>query len=220
MSTRPLAPARGCVLLLFLAATPSAAQRVSVATVRARSGQELLGRPRGSAVSLALPIRGRVGIALSVERLRSEQNGVGIVCGGLINPDRCPIEPYDQTGHLSLTAIGADVRLVRLSVAEVAVQPQISWGKAKTSARGHDTGNRLASEKGQLGFSAGLELRLTPVRRLPLDFVLGAASGWVGPIKNAMLVDGYTPFDRWHSLRAFYVGGALAWRHGERSSAS
>jgi hypothetical protein len=41
--------------------------------------------------------------------------------------------------------------------------------------------------------------------------VAGGTLARVGPANVEGLVDGYTPFDRWYSVRTVYVGGVLQW---------
>jgi hypothetical protein len=198
----------------LVGAASAVAQRATLGAVFATTSHDLLNGPIGPAFSLATPIGRRVDLSLMVERLESTTDGTGVVCGGLINPDRCPVEPFQQKGRLSLVSIGAAVHLASTRIVSVSVQPQFLWGRAQTETNGATTGNRLFSEKGQFGFSGGLEVGLFPAPRLPLGVVLGGTFGRLGPIHSDLLLDGYTPFDDWYTVRSAYVGLALQWRRG------
>lgn len=202
--------------LQLVGATTGVAQRMSVTAVGASASHDLLNRPLGVMASFVLPLAPRVSAAFSVGRLRSTSDGTGVVCGGLIDPGRCSREPFTQTGRLSIVGIGADVRLATARVAEVSLQPQFLWARAESNTLGSVTGNKLFSEKGQLGFSAGLEARSFPVRQSPVGVVIGGTFGRLGPTHSELVPDGYTPFDRWYSLETLYVGGVLDWRRSRR----
>lgn len=197
--------------LHLLGATGVLAQRISVTAVGATTSHELLNRPIGVMASFGVPISRRVHGSFSVARLQRSSDGTGIVCGGLINPSQCPVESFAEKGRISMVGIGADVQLVTARMAGLSVQPQFLWGRARAETLGDVTGNRLFSDRAQLGFSAGVELRSFPGRQFPIGVVAGAALARVGPANVEGLVDGYTPFDRWYSLRTVYVGGVLQW---------
>ena len=200
--------------LQLFCATSGAAQRVTLSAVLASTSHELLDQPFGPVLTLATPIGRRADLAVMVGRLDSKTDGMGVVCGGLIDPSQCPSEPYSQKGRLSMVGIGGDVHLLSSRLASVAVQPMFLWGRARTETNGNTTGNRLFSEKGQWGFSGGLEVRSFPSRRVPLGVVAGGTLGRLGPVKSDLLLDGYTPFDDWYTVRTAYIGLALQWRRG------
>ena len=114
-----------CVAALqMFGATTVVAQRAALMAVFGGASLDLLDRPFGPAFSLATPIGRRVDLSLMVSRLDGSSDGTGVVCGGLINPDSCPSEPFKRKGRLSLIGLGADVRLATTRMATVSVQPQ------------------------------------------------------------------------------------------------
>ncbi len=210
-STRVVA----CVAALqMVGATTVAAQRASLMAVFGGTSHDLLDKPFGPAFSLATPVGRRVELSLMVSRLDGSSNGTGVVCGGLIDPNQCPSEPFKRKGRLSLIGLGADVHLATTRIATVSLQPQFVWGRARTETNGQTTGNRLFSDKGQLGFSGGLELRAFPAPGRPLGLVLGGSFGSLGPATTERRVDGYTPFNDWYTVHTVYAG--LAWESGRR----
>jgi hypothetical protein len=200
----------------LLGATTGVAQRATLTGVVASTTHDLLDRPIGLVLSLATPVGRRADIQVSVGRLQGTNKGTGVVCGGLINPNQCPSEPYEQTGRLSFVAFGADFHVFSSRLVELSLQPQFLWGRARTETEGNTTGNRLFSEKGQYGFSGGLELRAFPVRRVPLGVVIGGAFSRLGPTRSELLLDGYTPFDEWYSVRTVSVGVVYQWPRSRR----
>jgi len=202
-----------CVAALqLLGAASVAAQRASLTAVFGGTSHDVLDTPFGAAFSLGTPVARRVDMLLMVSRLQGSSNGTGPVCGGFI--DSCPSEPYKQQGRLSLIGIGADVHLVTTRMAALSFQPQFLWGRARTETNGKTTGNRLFSDKGQLGFTGGFELRAFPAPGRPLGVVLGGSYGALGPATSERRVDGYTPFNDWGSVHTVYVG--LAWESRRR----
>jgi hypothetical protein len=200
--------------LQIFGATTVAAQRAALMAVFGGTSHDLLDRPFGPAFSLATPVGRRVDLSLMVNRLDGSSTGTGVVCGGLINPNQCPSEPFKRKGRLSLIGLGADVHLATTRMATVSVQPQVVWGRARTETTGQTTGNSLFSEKGQLGFSGGLELRAFPAPRRPLGVVVGGTLGSLGPAKTDRIDDGYTPFNDWYRVHTVYAG--LAWESRRR----
>jgi hypothetical protein len=198
--------------LHLLSASTSAAQRISISDVFANTSQDLLKSPTGPMLTLTTPIARHVDLSLTVSRLQGTEHGNAVVCGGLINPDRCPVEPFAQTGRLSVVGIGADWRLVTTRAVEVSLKPQFLWGRARSETLGGLTGNRLFSDEGQLGFSGGLELRAFPVQRFPVGVVAGGAVGRLGPTHLDNLIDGYSPFNQWFTATTLYVGGVFRFR--------
>jgi hypothetical protein len=204
-----------CVAALqFLCATTVVAQRAAVMAVFGGTSHDLLDSPFGPAFSLATPLGRRVELSLMVSRLDGSSDGTGVVCGGLINPDRCPSEPFTQKGRLSLVGIGADVHLATTRMATLSFQPQFVWGRARSETNGKTTGNSLFSDRAQLGFTGGLELRAFPAPRRPLGLVVGGTVGRLGPAQSDQIVDGYTPFNDWYGVHTLYAG--LAWEARRR----
>lgn len=199
------------ITLALLLRTPASAQTVSVAALRGYSSHDLQPRSDGIIASLILPFHRRVGLAITVDRLRGDQSGTGIVCGGdLINPQECPTESYAQVGRLTTAAVGAELSLFRVQRAELSFRPQVLLGTAKTETLGHETGNTLSASKTVMGFSVGADVRVTPAFRLPLDVVIGAAVRRIGPTARA--ADGYLPFEQWFTSRTIYAGLAVTRR--------
>jgi len=197
----------------FLSATSVASgQHVSVAAVDAWTTHDLVERPSGFAASVAFPLTPRWSFSAGLERVQGDQAGTGVVCGGFIlERDRCPIEPFTQVGRLTLGSIGFDASLLRTTYIELVARPQLLAGSVKSSERGTTTGNNLTAKKIQVGYSAALELRLFPVRRLPLGLVGGVAARRVGPPPgDSDSLDDYTPFQWWYSERTIYAGLALS----------
>ena len=204
-----------CVAALQLfGATNVVAQRATLTGVFGGTSQDLLDAPFGAAFSLGTPVGRRVDLLLMVNRLQGTSNGTGVVCSGLVNPASCPSEPYTRQGRLSLIGIGADVHLATTRLATLSFQPQFVWGRAQTETNGKTTGNRLFSEKGQLGLTGGLELRAFPAPGRPLGVVLGGSFGTLGPATTERRVDGYTPFNDWYSVHTVYAG--LTWESRRR----
>src|SRR5512147_2491300 len=111
------------VALNALVASRTLAQRVDVAFARATTTHSLLNEPTGPVLSLGMPLYKRLGASFSGGWLRGTSTGIGVVCGGLINPDRCPTEPFDQTGHLFVVGLGANVRLLSTSFIRLSGRP-------------------------------------------------------------------------------------------------
>ena len=193
--------------------TPSAAQTLSVAALRGYSDHDLQPRSDGITASLIVPLHPRIGLAVAIDRLRGDQAGAGIVCAGLINPIQCPTEPYAQVGRLTTAAVGADVPLFRRRYVERALRPQVLMGSVKTETLGHETGNTLSASKTVVGLSMTGDVRITPLPRLPIDLVLGAAVRRP-PTAGVHVADGYTPFEQWFTSRTVYAGLAVSRRQG------
>jgi hypothetical protein len=211
MPRRRLIFACASTSLLALAARQGEAQWVTVTAVRASTSHDLLQRPTGFGVSLAVPIWRRVDVSIVVQRLTGEASGVGIVCAGLIDPDRCPVEPFGQEGRVQTVGIGAAIAVMRARHIELVAAPHLLVGTARSSMHGLVSGNELPTDKSQVGVSATLEARVMPAPRLPVGLVVGGALGRLGPTTQDLVVDGYTPFERWYTIRSVYVGGALSW---------
>ena len=195
-----------------LASPQAYAQRASVQAVAAQTTHDLLPRGGGAGASLTVPVRNRVGLAVLIERFSGDDRGAGFACAGLIDPGRCPVEPLDRGGSRFTLGVGADVSLWENRRVEFAVLPHVLVAHAASTVRGTSSGNELRAEKTELGFSAALESRFTPSARMPLSVIVGGAMRRLGPVKTEVVVDGYTPFDRWYSARVLYVGAAASWR--------
>lgn len=198
-------------LLVTVAASPCAAQRLAVEGVLGSSSHPLLDGPRGIAGSLTFPGESRIRFMLVAERLTSETSGTGVVCAGLIDPTRCPNEAFEQDARLSGAGVAVAVRLVRLPVAEVELMPRLLFGRARTVTQGLESGNELAADNGQVAFSLGAELRIIPARQLPLDVFIGGSAGGIGPLGTESAFDRYRPFDSWETLHRVYAGAAFRW---------
>jgi hypothetical protein len=188
------------------------AQRVSVAAVNARTTHDLLDQPAGVSVSVAMRLTRRLAASITLERLRSDASGTGIVCGGLINPDRCPVEPFTQTGRLSFVGIGPQLSLLGRPHLDLVIRPELLIGHVESTVRAPGSGNVLPADKAEIGFSAGLELRVIPAVKFPLELIAGGTARRLGPQHQELVLDGYTPFESWYSVRTIYAGAALAWR--------
>jgi hypothetical protein len=205
-----LTTAIGCVVG---AGGNTSAQRVSVAAVDVWTTHDLLERPRGFSASVSFPLTARWSWSLTVERARGDRTGTGVVCGGFIlEPDRCPAERFTQVGRLTLGGVGVEALLVRTSRLGLVARPQLLAGEVRSAERATASENFLDASKAAIGFSAGLELRATPVRRVPLDLIGGATTGRVGPLVHDQSLDAYIPFERWYSVRSLYAGVSLAVR--------
>lgn len=198
-------------LLLTVVVSPCAAQRLAVEGVLGSSSHPLLDDPRGIAGSLTFPGQSRIQFMLVAERLTSETSGMGVVCAGLIDPTRCPTEPFEQEARLSGAGVGVAVRLVRLPAAELALVPRLLFARVRTVTEGLQTDNELAADNGQVAYSLGAELRIIPARQLPLDVFVGGSVGGIGPLGTENALDGYRPFDSWESLHRAYAGAAFRW---------
>ncbi|HEX6053882.1 MAG TPA: hypothetical protein VFZ21_31645 [Gemmatimonadaceae bacterium] len=194
---------------LLLPATTLPAQRLTGAAAWAESSHPLLDRLHGVAVSVGIPVTGRWSVLLSADYLHGAEMGSGIVCSDVIDPDGCPVEAFREQYRLVTAGTGADALLVRGRYAEIAATSRITVGRASATKRGQTTHNRLEASKAQIGLSLGIELRLSPAPRIPVALVLGADAGSQGPLTR--VADGYTPFERWHTMRAVYAGGSVAW---------
>jgi hypothetical protein len=188
----------------------ASAQQVSVAVVDAWTSHDLLERPKGFAAYVSFPRTAKWSWSIAVEEVRSDRAGTGVVCGGLINPDRCPVEPLTQVGQLTLAGVGAEAALLRTTHVALVVRPQLLVGSVRSTERGTATGNTLTASKTQVGVSAALELRIFPVRRSPFGLIGGVAARRVSPLVHDQSLDAYTPFERWYSMRSLYAGVSLA----------
>lgn len=194
-----------------LSARAGFAQHLSVAAVGAQTTHKLLPRSTGVGGTLTVPLWRRAGLSVLVERTSGGATGMGVVCAGLVNPDRCPVEPFEQSGTLFSFGVGADLSLWRSEHVDLAALPHVLFAHARSSLQGSLTRNELDAEKSQLGFSGALEARVTPAPSVPLAFVLGAATRRVGPVSREQVVDGYTPFEGWYTVRTVYAGASLSW---------
>ena len=79
-----------------LAARGGFAQHVSVAAVGSQTTHALLPRATGVGGTLTVPLSRRVGLSVLVERTSGRAAGRGVVCAGLVDPDRCPTGPFEQ----------------------------------------------------------------------------------------------------------------------------
>lgn len=194
---------------MLLLASPLSAQRITGAAAWAESSHRLHDGSQGVAASLGIPVTDRWSLLLTAEHLRGSESGSGTVCGDVIDPVACPAEPFRERYRLVTAGAGADAQLVRGRYVEIAARPRITVGRASASKRGRTTHNFLEASKAEVGLLLGIELRVSPVPHIPMALVLGADAGRQGPVNR--VADGYTPFEQWHSIRAFYAGGAIAW---------
>ena len=205
--------------MCLIAVTGSVAlgQSVSFAIAGGDATHNLQPNSTGFAASLVFPIRRRVELVLTLDRLRGDAPGNGFVCAGLINPEACPIEPYAQEGRLMTLGVGPDVPLYRARYGGLSLRPQLLLGRIESETLGHQTGNTLSATKTEFGVSLGAEIRLTPLRRLPFDLMIGAAYRNLGPAKKDDVIDGYTPFETSFTARTIYAGMAFTRRRGPSS---
>ena len=200
------------VALNSLVASRTLAQRVDVAFARATTTHSLLNEPTGPVLSLGLPLYKRLGASFSAGWLRGTSTGIGVVCGGLINPDRCPTEPFDQTGHLFVVGLGATVRLLSTSFIRLSGRPEVIFANARSHTEGRNTTNTLSAERQHVGVSIGGDLGIYPSRRLPLGLLIGGAHARVRPPTQILVADGYNPFQyRWFSVNTLTVGATMDW---------
>lgn len=194
---------------MLVGASPLPAQRVTGAAVWAESSHRLHDGLRGVAASLGIPAADRWSLLFTAGHLRGSEDGSGIVCGDVIDPDACPVEPFRERHRLVTAGAGADAQLVRGRYVEIAARPRITVGRAFASKRGRATHNFVEASKTEVGLLLGIELRVSPAPHIPMALVLGADAGRQGPVNR--VADGYTPFEQWHSIWAFYAGAAIAW---------
>ena len=105
---------------------------------------------------------------------------------------------------------GADVALWENRRVQLSALPQVLVAHATSTVRGVSSGNALGAEKTQVGFSAGLETRVTPAPRVPVSIVAGGAFRRLGAATTELVADGYTPFENWYSVRVLYAGVAVS----------
>jgi hypothetical protein len=203
--------------LIAVTGSVALAQSVSFAIAGGDATHNLQPNSTGFAASLAFPIRGRLELVLTLDRLRGDATGAGFVCAGLINPEACPIEPYTQKGRLMTLGVGPDVPLYRARYVGLSLRPQLLLGRIESETLGHETGNTLSATKTELGVSLGAEIRLTPLRRFPFDFTMGAAYRNLGPAKKDDAVEAYTPFETSFTARTIYAGLAFTRRRDPSS---
>lgn len=199
----------GCFSLLPIGGSIAAAQSVSVAAARGDASDDLR-QSGGFTASLTVPVRNRVGVALTVDRFREDAHDTGVLCGDVIDPNLCPTEPYTRNDRLMTVGLGIDFLAYRARYVGLFLRPQLVVGRAKSEKLGHETGNTLSATKTEMGLSFGAEVRVTPLQRLPLDLAIGAALRSVWPA--ATQADGYSPFEERFTSRTIYAGVAFTRR--------
>lgn len=198
------------VIASCIAIEASQAQHIGVSAIAARTNHELLPNALGVGGSLSISAGGQL-ISVILERVSGDENGRGVVCAGLVNPEACPPEPLVRDGSQSTLGVGAEIALWETRVVQTALIPHLLLVHTESDVRGRTTGNTLHANRSVIGFSGAVETRLTPAPRAPISLVLGAAARRVGPIRSEQVLDGYTPFDNWYTVTQFYAGGAIRW---------
>lgn len=198
------------ISLTTVASSVAAGQSVSIAFARGDASRSLELQSGGFVASLVIPVRHRVGVAVTVDRLTGDATATGVVCGEVMDPVQCPVESYTQASRLTTVGVGVDFLLYRARYVGLSLRPQLLLGRAKNERLGDATGNMLSATKMEMGLSLGAEVRVTPTHRVPLDLAVGAALRNVWP--TATQADGYTPFEKRFTSRTIYAGVAFTRR--------
>ena len=203
------------ICLIAVIGSVALGQRVSLAVARGDATHDLQPNATGFTASFVFPVHARIGAALTLDRLRGDAAGVGIVCVGLIDPDDCPSEPYTQNGPPITVGVGPEFSVYQATHVGISLRPQLLVGSIRSETLGYETGKTLSAIKTEVGVSLSAEVRVTPLSRIPIDVAVGAALGNFGSAKQEQVVDGYTPFEGSFTRRMVYAGVAFT-RRGER----
>lgn len=206
---RQLASLALALLLLSAGAAALPAQLARASVVQGWSGHDLLGDPRGVDVRVALAGGSHVRLELGYAQLTASAGGSGIACAGLIDPTRCPSEPLERDGRLDVVSLTVPVEVLRRGPLSLAVAPEVGIVQARGTVRGVDTGNRLESSKRLHAVGGGVALRYRLATTVPMQLHAGAQAQRLSPVRRAITVDGYTPFEDAFGLRRIEVGLAI-----------
>lgn len=152
----------------------------------------------GGDLTVALPFGdSRVGARFTLGyHAGSSDERMGTLCTGLIFPGQdCSPERLDDRFSLFASSGGIYGDVVKASNIRLSVLGNLQLARVVSSASSVRTGSRLDANRGLWGPSAGINLSWLPVSSGPWSLELRAIRGFLTPIGENLVLDGYTPFD-------------------------
>jgi hypothetical protein len=211
MTLRPAGSGLALLTIMSIGAGPARAQSLGVRAVGADLRHQVLGGLFGAALVGTVPL-GSAGteLVLAGEHLKGRSNRIGVPCAGLIEPGTCGPEQLRDYATASSLAAGVSGRIAGSGRLALSAGGRLVAMHLRTRTRGLDSGRELSANKTMGGAEVGLEGAWHPWGNTPLALVTGAAVGWQSPVRNEVLLDGYTPFEQGFRVARAWLG--LTWR--------
>jgi hypothetical protein len=186
-------------LVVVMTATPLAAasaQEYRVGASKNWTTHGLLRDPAGLSLGVGFPIRDRLGIRIGYEWSGQDFQSFGSTCVGLANPEAdCAGETRDDQARMNTLMVSVPVLVYEWQRIVVDLIPRAQLSKTSSVQTGTRTGRSRSADKSMAGVGLGAEVRIPVSARWPIHANLTGSVAWLEPLRNELIVDGYTPFD-------------------------